>query len=90
MKYSSDQVAALKQARANNPDIASFIDSFRHQFPSAKLTHLSSPEIEVGEAWPDGVSSAEAKDWFVRPTKTVPKSKRLTKKELAKDVTRYK
>jgi len=64
MKYSTEQVAALKAARQNNPDIAEFTDAVRHVFPSAKLARLESAEITVGEVWPEGVSGAEYRAGF--------------------------
>lgn len=90
MKYSTEQVAALKAARQNNPDVAEFIDAVRHAFPSAKLARLESAEITVGDVWPEGVSVTEYLAGFYIEEPKPKKGKRLTAKQLLRQSTRYK
>lgn len=90
MKYSTEQVAALKAARQNNPDIAEFTDAVRHVFPSAKLARLESQEITVGEVWDEGVSGAEYRAGFYIEEPKVKRGKKPTAKQLVRQSTRYK
>jgi multidrug efflux pump subunit AcrB len=89
MKYSKEQVQQLSEARKNNPQLSSFVDAVRHQFPSAKIVYLETPEVTIGADWPEGVSSEEAKSWFHREPKKLKKEK-LTPKQVIKKATRYK
>lgn len=90
MKYSSEQVAAMKAARQNNPDVAEFTDLVRHHFPSAKLARLESAEITVGEVWDEGVSGAEYRAGFHVEEPKVKKGKKPTARQLVRQSTRYK
>jgi len=89
MRYSKQQVEQLAEARKNNPELSSFVDAVRHQFPSSKIVYLNTPEVTIGSDWEEGVSSEEFKSLFHREPKKVKKEK-LTKKQVIKASTKYK
>ena len=89
MKYSKQQVEQLAEARRNNPELSSFVDAVRHQFPTAKIAYLKTPEVTIGTDWPEGISSKDWKSWYEKPPAKVKKEK-LTAKQAVRKATRYK